>query len=102
MSKSATTGLKFDQGKQPWYAMPLVVIRPLADVFAAGEKKYRLFNCLLPFEDSDRRFYDAQMRHTEASQINPLAVDKDTGCYHLAQVAVNALLRLYNAREKNK
>ena len=32
-------GLKHDTGKQPWFAMPLVVLKPLADVFAAGEKK---------------------------------------------------------------
>jgi len=96
-------GMKFDQGKQPWFAMPLEVLEPLADVFAAGELKYEIFNCLLPFEDASRRFYDGQMRHTKASQIDPLAIDQEllekygVTVYHLAQVSFNALLRLHNA-----
>lgn len=97
-----TEGLKFDKGKQPWHSMPLEVLRPLADVYAAGAKKYGKFNCLKPFEDGDARFYDAQMRHTDASQLNPLAVDEETGCYHLAEIAFNALHRLHNALQEAK
>jgi hypothetical protein len=95
-------GLKHDRGKQGWYPLPLVILKPLADVFLAGEKKYETFNCLQPFEDSNRRFWDATMRHLEACQIDPLAKDDETGCYHAAQVAFNTLLRLHNAlREKD-
>lgn len=90
-------GCKRDEGKQPYFAMPLEVLKPLADVFAAGEKKYATFNCLLPFRDSSRRFYDGMMRHNAASQIDPLAKDEETGCYHLAQVAFNSLMRLHHA-----
>jgi hypothetical protein len=92
------SGLKFDKGKQQWFAMPLVLLTPLADVFVAGEKKYEIFNCLQPFNDPDRRFWDATMRHLEASQIDPLAIDEETGCYHAAQAAFNILLRLHNAK----
>jgi hypothetical protein len=96
-------GLKHDQGKQPWYAMPLEVLQPLADVFAAGERKYSTFNCLQPFADPQRRFYDGQMRHAEACQLDPLAVDQEllekygVKVYHQAQVAFNALMRLHHA-----
>jgi hypothetical protein len=90
-------GLKHDQGKQEWYAMPLVLLELLADVFTAGEKKYDTFNCLEPFENSDRRFFNSLMRHQQACQIDPLAIDEETGCYHQAQVAFSALLRLRNA-----
>ena len=93
-------GLKLDEGKQQWFAMPLVLLRPLADVFAAGEKKYALFNCLQPFDDPDRRFWDATMRHLEAYQIDPLSRDQETGCYHGAQAVFNILLRIYNAERK--
>ena len=99
-------GLKFDTGKQPWYAMPLEVLEPLADVFAAGEKKYEVFNCLQPFKDGSRRFYDGQMRHTVATQRNPLAIDPElqekygVEVYELAQVAFNALMRLHHARRE--
>jgi hypothetical protein len=95
-------GLKYDSNKQKWYAMPLEILEPLADVFAAGERKYETFNCLEPFEDSDRRFYDSQMRHVKDSQLDPLAIDEETGCYHQAQVAFSALMRLRNALMKVK
>ena len=90
-------GEKRDEGKQEFYAMPLTVLKPLADVFHAGEQKYETFNCLKPFEDSDRRFYNSLMRHLVACQIDPLAKDEETGCYHLAQVAFSALLRLHKS-----
>jgi len=92
-------GIKLDEGKQGWYAMPLEVLEPLADVFNAGEKKYETFNCLLPFDQPERRFYDAAMRHLAACQVDPLAKDEETGCYHLAQVAFSVLLRLHNCRK---
>jgi hypothetical protein len=96
-------GLKRDENKQHWYALPLVILKPLADVFRAGEKKYATFNCLQPFADSDRRFFNATMRHLEACQLDPLSKDEETGCYHAAQVAFNTLLRLHNAlREKGE
>lgn len=93
-------GLKYDEGKQQWYAMPLVLLKPLADVFSAGEKKYATFNCLEPFADSDRRFWNATIRHLESCQLDPLAIDPETGCYHAAQAAFNILLRIYNAKNK--
>ena len=100
--------LKFDKNKQLWFAMPLEVLAPLADVFAAGEKKYATFNCLQPFKDGSRRFYDGQMRHTMATQRDPLAIDKElkeqygVEVFELAQVAFNALLRLYHARKEQE
>ena len=96
-------GSKRDEGKQEYYAMPLVLLKPLADVFHAGELEYKLFNCLNPFKDSDRRFWNATMRHLEACQIDPLAVDQEIKdkygleVYHSAQVAFNMLLRIRSA-----
>lgn len=89
-------GLKYDNDKQQWLAMPLEVLKPLANVFVAGEKKYATFNCLQEFDEPNRRFYDALMRHLESSQLDPLAKDEETGCYHLAQVAFSALMRLHH------
>lgn len=95
-------GLKQDKGKQPYYAMPLSVLKPLADLYAAGEIKYATFNCLQPFEDGDRRFWDAIMRHLEECQMDSLAKDPETNCYHLAAVAFNALHRLNDAIQRSK
>jgi hypothetical protein len=91
-------GQKLDSGKQGWYALPLEVLEPLADVFTFGEEKYSAFNCLQPFEQSDRRFYNATMRHLKGSQLDPLAVNHEDGnVYHLAQVAFSVLMRLHHA-----
>jgi hypothetical protein len=98
----AEKGLKLDGGKQQWFAMPLTILKPLADVFAAGERKYSIFNCLQPFDGADRRFWDATMRHLDACQIDPLAIDEETGCYHAAQAAFNILLRVHNVKNQRK
>lgn len=101
-------GQKDDGGKQQWYPMPLIVLQPLADAFAGGEKKYDTFNCLEPFDDPDRRFYDGIMRHLEKCQVDPLAVDEDLlqkhgiKVYHLACVAFNALMRLHHCRAEQE
>jgi hypothetical protein len=90
-------GQKHDKGKQKWHALPLVILRPLADVMEAGARKYEKFNCLEPFDNYDERFWDATMRHLDACQLDPLAVDEETGCYHAAQACFGLLMRIYNA-----
>ena len=90
--------VKYDNDKQEWYAMPLEVASLLADVFAAGEKKYETFNCLKEYPEFDRKLWNATMRHLQECQMNPLATDEETGCYHAAQATWNALMRLYHAR----
>ena len=99
-------GLKFDDGKQQWFAMPLEILEPLATLFYAGELKYGTFNCLQPFKKHSSRFYNAMMRHIKASQIDPFAIDQEIKeqygieVYHLAQVAFNALMRLYHCKKE--
>ena len=93
-------GLKLDHGKQPWYPLPLVVLQGLADVFAAGEKKYATFNCLQPFADGDRRFWDATIRHLASCQLDPWAQDAETGCRRGYQAAFNLIMRTYHAEQR--
>jgi hypothetical protein len=96
-------GLKFDIGKKSFHAMPLNVLEGLADVFNAGVSKgYPKFNCLKPFDNSNVRFYDAAMRHIIASQIDPLAVDEETGCRHGYMAAWNLIFRTYHAEQESK
>lgn len=99
VEKNPEVGRKFDKGKQPWFALPLEILEPLADVMAFGEGKYGTFNCLERFDDPDRRFWDASMRHAAACQRDPLAIDEETGCYHEASRAFSALMRLYHCRK---
>lgn len=91
--------IKYDSNKQQYYAMPLKVMKGLAQVFAAGERKYETFNCLKPFHDGDRRLWDATMRHLSECQILPLALDEETGCRHGYQAAWNIIMRTYHAEQ---
>ena len=88
-------GLKHDEGKLDWHALPLELVELLVPVAVAGAKKYGRGNILEPFNEADRRFYSATMRHVRACQHNPLAVDEETGCYHAAQAAYDLLARVY-------
>ena len=95
-------GTKFDQGKKDWSLVDLKFIEPLIDVFVCGEKNHGYENWKKEFDNCERRFFAAMMRHVEKSQKNPLAWNEKDQCYHLAQVAWNALFRLYHALEEEK
>ena len=85
--------------KQRWFAMHLGLIAPMLDVFTVNKDsgRYPEFSHMGKFENGREELFDAMMRHVEASQENPLAKDEKTGCYHLACVASNALMRLHDA-----
>lgn len=93
-------GLKHDDDKQRWHSLPLELLEPLADLMEAGRKKYGKFNCLDDFYNPDERFWNANMRHASACQLDPLAIDPETGCYHEAARAFSSLMRLYHCRRK--
>lgn len=95
-------GLKYDADKLDWSVIPLEILEPLVKVFMAGEQKYGYRNCTKEFENGDRRFFAAAMRHTKDCQDDALAVDDDTGCHHSAQAAWNHLMRLYHANRESK
>lgn len=87
-------GKKDDNGKPDWHALPLCMVKHLVPVAEAGVVKYGRFNILKKFENPENRFFSAMMRHAEEAQLNPLAIDPEDGCYHLAKVAFNALAEL--------
>ncbi len=95
-------GKKFDKDKMDWSLIDLKLIEPLIPVLKRGEEKYGYENWKKEFENGDRRFHAAMMRHAKACQYDPLKVNKEDDCYHLAQVAINALFRLYHALEKEQ
>lgn len=96
------TGQKSDLGKVDWSVIPLEVLEPLALVFMAGEKKYGFMNCMKEFENGDRRFFAAAMRHKVDCQRDPLARDEETGCYHGYQDAWNMIMRTYHAVKRKE
>ena len=95
-------GKKDDTGKPDWHALPLRLIKPMVAVAEAGVVKYGRFNILKKFDKHEERFFSAMMRHAEECQIDPLAIDEEDGCYHLAKVAFNALAELNQALMANE
>ena len=73
--------------------LPWRELEEIAKVYTAGAKKYGAHNWEnLP--DGYERYKGAMLRHLcEVEKGN--AVDKDTGCYHIAQVAWNAIAILH-------
>jgi hypothetical protein len=93
-------GLKFDDQKLDWHSFPLETLEGVIKVAMAGCVKYQRFNCLKPFDNGDQRFFSAAMRHLVACQLDPLAIDEETGCFHSDQAAWNLIMRAYHARKE--
>ena len=91
-------GLKHDEGKLDWHALPLELVELLVPVALNGASKYGRHRILQPIEDAGPRHYSATMRHLSACQLNPLAIDPESGCYHAAHAAYDLLARLYQCR----
>jgi len=93
----ADTGMKHDTGKTPVYRglfkyFPRALLA-VADVSAAGYKKYKTWGGWLMIDDGLDRYSDAMGRHMLNEQIEG-DYDEETGCLHAAQEAWNALARL--------
>lgn len=84
--------------KLRWDLLPLEEIEDIVRVYHAGAKKYGPNNWQ-GLENGYQRYKAALLRHLlEAEKGN--AVDSDTGCLHLAQVAWNAIAMLYLSKRK--
>ena len=88
-------GLKHDEGKLDWHALPLELVELLVPVAVAGANKYGRHSILQTIEDAGPRHYSATMRHLSACQLNPLAIDPESGCYHAVHAAYDLLARVY-------
>jgi hypothetical protein len=87
------SGAKNDAGK-PDCSLLLLFGRALSEIAAVGTvgaKKYSRGGWQF-VPDGENRYTAAMLRHLWAEQQG--MVDDDTGCYHAAQVAWNALARL--------
>ena len=94
-----TPAEKYDDGKLDWHAFPLIVLEGLIKVAVAGCLKYDRFNCLGTFDNGNQRLFSSAMRHTVDCQLDPLAIDGDTGCRHGYQAAWNMIMRTYHAEK---
>jgi hypothetical protein len=94
--KSSEKGSKLDAGKNRvglvilGFALPLLEV---AKVGTFGANKYSA-NGWQSVSDGKQRYTDAMMRH-QFAEASGEEIDPDSNCLHAAQVAWNALARLY-------
>lgn len=87
-----TPGAKLDQGKLlPWLCISSFsnALTEVAKVTTIGAKKYTP-NGWIEVENGRERYMEAMTRHLLKLGTGEV-LDEDTQCYHLAQVAWNAL-----------
>lgn len=90
----------FLDNKPRWDLLPLDLIAKVVDVYTAGAKKYG-DNSWQGLENGYSRYKAALFRHLVAYESGE-AIDKETGCEHLAQAAWNALAMLYFSHKNDK
>ena len=95
-------GLKHDEGKTDWHALPLELVELLVPVAVNGANKYGRHSILQTIEDAGPRHYSATMRHLSACQLDPLAIDPESGCYHAVHAAYDLLARVYQCERGEK
>ena len=87
-------------GKLRWELLPLDLIEDLVKVYDKGAQKYEP-DSWKQVENGYTRYKGALLRHLLESEKKD--IDYETGCYHLAQVAWNALTMLwFRKQELNK
>lgn len=80
-------------GKVRMDLLPWPELEKIAEVYTAGAAKYGDHNWE-NLENGYERYKGAMLRHlTEVEKGN--AIDEDTGCLHIAQVAWNAIAMLH-------
>lgn len=80
-------------GKVHMDLLPWPELEKIAEVYTAGAAKYGDHNWE-NLENGYERYKGAMLRHlTEVEKGN--AIDEDTGCLHIAQVAWNAIAMLH-------
>lgn len=80
-------------GKVRMELLPCPELEEIARVYTAGAKKYGA-NRWQNLEDGYERYKGAMLRHLcELEKGND--IDADTGCFHAAQIAWNAIAMLH-------
>ena len=85
--------------KNRWELIPLDILDDIAKVYTKGAEKYD-DNSWQNLPNGYERYKGALLRHLYASEINP--IDEETGCFHLAQVAWNAIAMLWLYKDDKK
>lgn len=84
-------------GKLRWELLPLDLIEDLVKVYDKGAQKYEP-DSWKQVENGYARYKGALLRHLVKSETED--IDDETECYHLAQVAWNALTMLWFRKQE--
>lgn len=84
-------------GKLRWELLPLDLIEDLVKVYDKGAQKYEP-DSWKQVENGYIRYKGALLRHLVKAETED--IDEETGCYHLAQVAWNALTMLWYRKQE--
>ena len=84
-------------GKLRWELLPLDLIEDLVKVYDKGAQKYEP-DSWKQVENGYARYKGALLRHLVKSETED--IDEETECYHLAQVAWNALTMLWFKKQE--
>lgn len=83
----------FLDDKLRWELLPMEEIEDIVKVYHAGAKKYYP-GSWKSLENGFERYRAAMLRHM-MEYMKGERIDKETGCYHLAQMAWNCIAMLY-------
>jgi len=83
---------RYDAGKVRWDLIPYDTLEKVAEVFTHGASKYKDENWRAGM--SYNRMYGPMFRHLSKSKRGE-DLDKDSGCFHLAQVAWGCLCLMH-------
>jgi Domain of unknown function (DUF5664) len=91
---SKKVGSRKNANKLRWRCFPMFLMKPLIEVAHAGSMKYSDFNFLNG--QYVNNCLDSMKRHMEKAE-SPYEsdIDDETGCYHFACIAWNALVACY-------
>lgn len=94
-------GMKNDQkdDKTRWELLPLDCLEDMARVLTEGARKYD-DNSWQNLDNGYERYKGALLRHLYAAENETF--DEDTGCRHLAQVAINAIFMLWISKHRQE
>ena len=98
---STEKGIKLDDNKDRWDLLPLELIEQVIKVLTFGANKYT-DNGWQSVPNGYNRYRGALLRHLVAAEKGILH-DEETGLYHLAHMATNALFMLhFKLKEDNE
>lgn len=96
---------KTTDGKVPMALLPLDTLAGVAKVLDHGKLKYPGIDNWrepLPQGDTVRHYVSAALRHLAACQVDPKAVDKDSGLPHIDHAVTSLLIASHHTQKGSK